>query len=137
MQFNCKSLLDFKSANGKHRKGDSWDTLVEKSLLETAQRELDGLDKSGAPKDAEKSFQIFHEGTDGKWPLNAHVIYNITRWLDDKEGDPDAKRVNDALKALSAAGSKAFLNRAEGGKSFEDILKDVGKFKLEPGTEIT
>jgi len=135
MQFNCKSLLDFKSANSERRPGTSWDDLVDNNLLETAKSELDGLDKSDAPKDAEKSFKIFAEGTNGKWFLNAHVIYNITRWLDEKKDDAGAQRVNAALKALSAAAAAAFLKKAEGDEDFRGILKEVGAFELEPGTQ--
>jgi len=155
MQVNCTALLNFKSGTSSHRgdksgSGESWYTLLpteSRGLLTTAKQKLSELAllsiASNPPKDAKKSMDVFAKCDNEDWPLDSHVIYNITRWLDEDtvlKDNETAKGVSNALKALSAAGAKACLLKSDpSATSLEDIkniLEKIAAFNPAPGSDI-
>jgi hypothetical protein len=115
MQFQCTTLLDFKemgaypgraghagSETDEATPGVDW---ADWSVLLGSDAELQEVKKTiptlktlasdnsrEVPKDALKSMAKFD---DGKWLLNSHDAYNVSRWIDgwlkDKDSPPDAE----------------------------------------------
>jgi hypothetical protein len=157
MQFQCKSLLDFKSLGGKHRKPEdgnklaSWDTLLgdKSGMLTETQTLVTGLKTRTdpileMPNDAQESVAAFADCADGSWPLNAHIIYNITRWIDENKDTIDAgadkaavgyiHNTNDKLNVLSKAGADAaqdvLAEELGGAEAYESTLEELAAFTI-------
>ena len=169
MQFQCTALLDFKEMGaypgraGHPGGGDTaatpgvewadWSVLLggTDQLTEVAETraELEGIkDTIGAPpKDAQKSMAKFDGG---KWLLNSHDTYNVSRWLkgliDDDAIDGGVKDTLRAIMgkwdALSLAATEAVqaiitaqLQEATGSTDIDyaSIKADLAAFKVKIG----
>jgi hypothetical protein len=165
MQFNCKALMDFKSFGGSRRNlttdagnpAGNWGTLIGNYLgaseLHYLTDAADALEEliikdminGEAPEKAVEAINTIKAGktNGGLWPLNAHLIYDITRWLEKAPVKaPAHNRIKDnvisKLKLLSLKGSEAFQNsvaqtEGSGSQTFRDLLKSVAEFKLDLG----
>ena len=109
MQFNCEALLRFKSA-----KDENWQTLLKRTDELVAAREAllptHLTDEMIAEANAdEKTVKAIQQFRNSDWNLNAHIIYEITRWMETSTVDEEIKSaVLSSLNNLSRAASKAF-----------------------------
>ena len=162
MQFNCKSMLDFKSFGGSRRNTESegqsqnpardWKLLLGNQVhkLHIAGEALNTLNIDTMLNKNDKpvpkvvgSMQRIKDGMkDNIWRLNAHVIFDITRWLERAavvEPVATNQRIKDTivttLNDLSKAGSNAFqsvIAKADG-KDFDVLLKEIAQYSVQLG----